>query len=49
VQSTGEGATYTRSTLDRMLDVALSGIAELAAVQSAVLADPHPKLPRPAA
>jgi ribonuclease PH len=48
VQSTGEGATYTRSTLDRILDMALSGITELAAAQSAALADPHPKLPRPA-
>src|ERR671916_2575612 len=29
VQSTGEGATFTRSTLDTMLDVALAGIQRL--------------------
>ena len=26
VQGTGEGATFTRSTLDAMLDIALAGI-----------------------
>ena len=38
------GATFTRRTLDAMLDVALRGIGELAAAQTAVLADPHPRL-----
>ena len=42
VQSTGEGATFTRRTLDAMLDVALRGIAELVAAQSAALAAPPP-------
>jgi ribonuclease PH len=44
VQVTGEGATYTRRTLDAMLDVALRGISELAAAQSTALAAPHPRL-----
>ena len=44
VQSTGEGATFTRRTLDAMLDVALRGIGELVALQSAALAAPHPAL-----
>src|SRR5689334_5000536 len=44
VQGTGEGATFTRRTLDAMLDVALRGIAELVAAQSAALAAPHPAL-----
>ena len=44
VQSTGEGATFTRRTLDTMLDVALRGIGELAAAQNAALAAPHPRL-----
>ncbi len=42
VQGTGEGATFSRSTLDRMLDLALSGCAELAKIQTRVLADPYP-------
>ena len=44
VQSTGEGATFTRRTLDAMLDVALRGIGELVAAQTAALAAPHPVL-----
>ena len=44
VQSTGEGATFSRRTLDAMLDVALRGIAELVAAQSVALAAPHPGL-----
>ena len=44
VQSTGEGATFSRRTLDAMLDVALRGIAELVAAQTAALAAPHPAL-----
>jgi ribonuclease PH len=42
VQGTGEGATFTRRTLDAMLDTALSGIRRLSELQSAALADPYP-------
>jgi ribonuclease PH len=42
VQGTGEGATFTRSTLDRMLDLALDGCARINALQKAALADPYP-------
>lgn len=42
VQGTAEGATFTRSTLDRMLDSALSGCAELADKQTEALARPYP-------
>jgi ribonuclease PH len=42
VQGTGEGATFTRSTLDQMLDMALAGCAEINAKQAAVLAEPYP-------
>ncbi|MBB3661321.1 ribonuclease PH [Prauserella sediminis] len=49
VQGTGEGATFTRSTLDKMLDLAQAGCAELARKQSEALADPYPgTLPEPA-
>lgn len=41
VQGTGEGATFSRSTLDQMLDLALSGCAELATIQTRALADPY--------
>ena len=48
VQGTGEGATFARSTLDRMLDVALLGCAELNRIQAAALAQPYPGvLPEP--
>jgi ribonuclease PH len=48
VQGTAEGATFTRSTLDSMLDMALVGCAELSALQAAALAEPYPgKLPEP--
>lgn len=48
VQGTGEGATFTRSTLDRMLDLALAGCADINAKQAAVLAEPYPGvLPEP--
>jgi ribonuclease PH len=40
VQGTAEGATFSRSTLDSMLDSALAGIATLAALQRAALARP---------
>jgi ribonuclease PH len=48
VQGTGEGATFTRSTLDRMLDLALAGCAELTSKQTEALALPYPgELPEP--
>ena len=47
VQGTGEGATFARSTLDQMLDLALRGCRELTAIQAAALAQPYPdELPR---
>ena len=42
VQGTGEGATYTRATLDAMLDSALAGCARLTELQAAALAEPYP-------
>ncbi|PXY26875.1 ribonuclease PH [Prauserella sp. PE36] len=49
VQGTGEGATFTRSTLDKMLDLALNGCAELARKQAEALEAPYPyELPTPA-
>jgi ribonuclease PH len=42
VQGTGEGATFTRSTLDTMLDLALAGCAEINRKQAAALATPYP-------
>ncbi|AIJ21515.1 ribonuclease PH [Amycolatopsis methanolica] len=48
VQGTGEGATFTRSTLDKMLDLAQTGCAELTRLQTAALAEPYPyELPEP--
>jgi ribonuclease PH len=48
VQGTGEGATFARSTLDKMLDLALAGCAELSRLQTAALAEPYPgELPEP--
>ncbi|MDN5920009.1 MAG: hypothetical protein L0I76_33740, partial [Pseudonocardia sp.] len=41
VQGTGEGATFSRSTLDAMLDSALSGIDRLAQMQTDALAAPR--------
>ena len=48
LQGTGEGgATFARSTLDQMLDVALTGCQELTACQLTALAQPYPgELPR---
>ncbi len=40
VQGTGEGATFSRTTLDAMLDSALGGIRQLVALQAAALAEP---------
>jgi ribonuclease PH len=42
LQGTGEGATFPRSTLDRMLDVALDGCRRLTAIQQAALTEPYP-------
>ncbi|HEY3752874.1 MAG TPA: ribonuclease PH [Pseudonocardiaceae bacterium] len=42
VQGTGEGATFARSTLDKMLDLALAGCDELSRMQAAALAEPYP-------
>jgi ribonuclease PH len=48
VQGTAEGATFTRSTLDRMLDLALAGCARLSELQNRALAEPYPgDLPEP--
>jgi ribonuclease PH len=48
VQGTGEGATFTRSTLDTMLDIALAGCAKLCQAQQEALALPYPgELPEP--
>jgi len=48
VQGTGEGATFTRSTLDAMLDLALAGCARLSKLQADALAEPYPgMLPAP--
>ena len=48
VQGTGEGATFPRSTLDKMLDLALAGCAQLATMQTEALALPYPgELPEP--
>ncbi|MBV9142559.1 MAG: ribonuclease PH [Pseudonocardiales bacterium] len=47
LQGTGEGATFARSTLDQMLDLALKGCQELTAYQTTALAQPYPgELPR---
>ncbi|EWC58580.1 Ribonuclease PH [Actinokineospora spheciospongiae] len=48
VQGTGEGATFARSTLDKMVDLALQGCAEINRVQAEALALPYPgTLPEP--
>ena len=47
IQGTGEGATFPRSTLDKMLDLALAGCGDLSRAQAAALAEPYPgELPR---
>ncbi|WP_084432906.1 ribonuclease PH [Kibdelosporangium aridum] len=49
VQGTGEGATFARSTLDQMLDLALAGTEKLCTLQAEALALPYPgDLPEPA-
>jgi ribonuclease PH len=48
IQGTGEGATFPRSTLDKMLDLALAGCEELNRCQVEALAQPYPgDLPEP--
>lgn len=42
LQGTGEGATFPRSTLDKMLDVSLAGCDELCKIQAAALEAPYP-------
>ncbi len=42
VQGTGEGATFTRSTMDTMLDYAIAGCARLTEIQAEALALPYP-------
>ena len=48
IQGTGEGATFPRSTLDKLLDSALAGCEQLFTVQKEALAQPYPGvLPEP--
>ena len=50
IQGTGEGATFPRTTLDKLLDSAFVGIEKLFEVQKEALALPYPgELPEPAA
>jgi ribonuclease PH len=42
LQGTGEGATFARSTMDQMLDLALAGCEELTAAQVKALEEPYP-------
>ncbi|MFZ2511630.1 MAG: ribonuclease PH [Gordonia sp. (in: high G+C Gram-positive bacteria)] len=42
IQGTGEGATFPRGTLDKLLDVAVDGIATLVEAQRTALAEPYP-------
>jgi ribonuclease PH len=42
VQGTGEGATFPRSTLDKMLDAAMAACEQLFAVQREALELPYP-------
>ena len=48
VQGTGEGATFPRSTLDKLLDSALAGCEQLFEIQKDALELPYPGvLPEP--
>ncbi|QLY30639.1 ribonuclease PH [Nocardia huaxiensis] len=48
IQGTGEGATFPRSTLDKLLDSALAGCEQIFEIQKAALALPYPGvLPEP--
>ena len=42
IQGTGEGATFPRSTLDKMLDAAMAACDQLFEVQRAALEQPYP-------
>ena len=42
VVMTGEGATFPRSTLDKLLDAAVGACDQLFALQAAALAEPYP-------
>ena len=42
IQGTGEGATFPRTTLDRMLDAAFGACDQLFAIQREVLSLPYP-------
>ncbi|MEO6880710.1 MAG: ribonuclease PH [Mycobacteriaceae bacterium] len=49
IQGTGEGATFPKTTLDAMLEMALAGCATLTTLQAQALAAPYPgELPSPA-
>lgn len=50
IQGTGEGATFPRSTLDRMLDLGMEGCQRLTVAQREALVEPYPGTPgvRPA-
>ncbi|OFJ54995.1 ribonuclease PH [Mycolicibacterium grossiae] len=48
IQGTGEGATFPRTTLDKMLDAAMAACEELFTIQNTALALPYPGvLPEP--
>ena len=48
VQGTGEGATFPRSTLDKLLDAGLAACDRLFELQQTALAEPYPGvLPEP--
>ncbi len=42
VQGTAEGATFSRATLDKLIDLAQAGAEELFTAQRAILADAYP-------
>jgi ribonuclease PH len=48
IQGTGEGATFPRSTLDKLLDLAMSASEQLFVIQREALEAPYPGvLPEP--
>jgi ribonuclease PH len=42
IQGTGEGATFPRSTLDKLLDAALAACDQLFVIQREALERPYP-------
>lgn len=42
IQGTGEGATFPRSTLDKLLDSALAGCEQIFEIQKLALEEPYP-------